>query len=144
MNPIRPIILAAALLCAAPASAQSNVAGFRLYMIWDDNGQMSKDLSNQRYIMAVSRGHASIQARVDIVLDGHKGAMGNDPLELSVHSQSFNGETHDTTYKLPVGYFAGNRMIRSIIVTHDCMPFEVSATLVSSHRTLKVEPLCGD
>jgi hypothetical protein len=121
-----------------------NIAALRLYLIWDDNGQMSKDLSHQRQILATSRSHSSIQARVDIVLDGHKGAMGNDLLELLVHSQSVNGETHDTTYKLPVGYFVGNRMFRSIIVTHDCMPFEVNATLGNSHRTMKVDLTCGD
>jgi hypothetical protein len=70
--------------------------------------------------------------------------MGNIPLEVSVHSQSFNGEPQDTTYKLPVGYFAGDRMFRSIIVTHDCEGFEVSATLGQSHRTLKVDLSCGD
>ena len=125
--------------------ATAAIAGFRLYLIWDDNGQMSKDLSDRRYIIAISGRHTSIQARVDIVLDGHKGGMTNDPLELLVHSQGMNGETYDMTYKLPVGYFADNRMIRSIIVTHDCMPFQVNATLGNSHRTLKVDLItCGD
>src|SRR5262249_44990996 len=122
-----------------------SIAAFRLYLIWDDNGEMSKDLSHQRNIIATSRRHTSLQARVDIILDGHKGAMGKDPLRVSVHSQSFNGEAQDTTYKLPVGYFAENRMLRSIIVTHDCMPFEVNAILGQSHRTLKVDDVwCGD
>jgi hypothetical protein len=138
-------ILLTATLADAMEEYAGNIADFRLYLIWDDDGQMSKDLSHQREIVAISRRHASIQARVDIILDGHKGAMGNDPLELSVHSESMNGETHDTTYELPVGYFAKNRMIRSIIVTHDCSPFEVNATLGNSHRTLKVDRItCGD
>jgi hypothetical protein len=78
--------------------AAAAIAGFRLSLIWDDNGQMSN-----------------------------------------------NGEAHDTTYKLPVGYFVENRMIRSIIVTHDCMPFQVNATLANSHRALIVDLItCGD
>ena len=101
-------------------------------------------IPHQRQILATSRGHTSIQGRVDIVIDGHKGAMGNDPLEVSVHSQSFDGKTQDTKYKLPVGYFSENRMFRSINVTHDCMPFEVNAALGNSYRALKVDLTCGD
>jgi hypothetical protein len=129
---------------SSEAQSTGRIAALRLYLIWDDNGEMSKDLSQQKQVLATSRRHASIQARVDIVLEGHKGAVGNDPLRVSVHSQNFNGETQDTTYKLPVGYFVDNRMFRSIIVTHDCMPFEVNATLGQSQRTLKVDLTCGD
>jgi hypothetical protein len=121
-----------------------DIAGFRLYVIWD-NGEMSKDLSQQKLVLSTSRRHGeSTRARVDIVLEGYKGGTGNDPLEVSVHSQRINGETQDSTYKLPVGYFTENRMFRSIIVTHYCLPFEVNAKLAQSHKTLNVEPWCGD
>jgi hypothetical protein len=121
-----------------------DIAGFRLYVIWD-NGEMSKDLSQQKLVLSTSRRHGeSTRARVDIVLEGYKGGTGNDPLEVSVHSQRINGETQDTTYKLPVGYFTENRIFRSIIVTHYCWPFEVNATLGQSHKTLNIEPWCGD
>src|SRR5262249_12769214 len=137
-------LLTATLRTHAMEEYTGKIGGFRLYLIWQENGQMSKDLSHQRYILAQSRRSTSTQARVDIVIDGRKGAMGNDPLEVSVVSRSFGGETQDTKYKLPVGYFTENRMFRSIIVTHDCESFEVNAALGNSHRTLKVDLTCGD
>jgi hypothetical protein len=137
-------LAAAGLGAAAIEEHRGSIAALRLYLIWDDNGQMSKDVSRERQVVATTPHHSSIQARVDVVIDGHKGAMGKDPLEVTVHSQSFEGETQDAKYKLPVGYFSENRMFRSIIVTHDCQPFEVNATLGNSHRTLKVDLTCGD
>jgi hypothetical protein len=76
-------LLTVTLGTAAMEEYPGSIAALRLYLIWDDNGEMSKDLSHQRQIIATSRRHTQIQARVDIVLEGHKGAMGNISLEVS-------------------------------------------------------------
>jgi hypothetical protein len=124
-----------------PAEPVSRVAAFRLYLIWEDSGQMSQDLSQRRQQIIANdrRLGASVQARVDIVLEGAKIVSVKDSLEVSVHT-----DAGDTTYSLPVGYFTSSRLLRSIIVTHDCNPFEVNAVLGKPHSALKVDLTCGD
>jgi hypothetical protein len=125
---------------AALAQDAGRVTGFRVFVIWESSGQTSADWSRQQTIIANDRQLGpSMQARVDIVLEGRPQGMVDDTLEASARTD--DGKT--TGYSLPVGFFAANRMIRSIIVTHGCGPFEVEAKLGNSRRNIKVDLTCG-
>jgi len=125
---------------AAVAQDSARITGFRVFVIWEDTGQMSPDWSRQQTIVANDRQlGSSTQARVDIVLEGPPNGMVNDALEVAVKTD--DGKT--AGYSLPIGFFAKNRLIRSVIVTHGCNPFEVEAKVGSSRRTLKMQLTCG-
>ena len=125
---------------AAVAQDTGRITGFRVFVIWESSGQTSADWSRQQTIVANDRQLGpSMQARVDIILEGRPQGMVDDTLEVSVRTD--DGKT--TGHSLPVGFFATNRMIRSIIVTHGCGPFEVEAKLGNSRRNLKIALTCG-
>ena len=125
---------------AAVAQDSARITGFRVFVIWEDTGQMSPDWSRQQTIVANDRQlGSSTQARVDIVLEGLPNGMVNDALEVAVKTD--DGKT--AGYSLPIGFFAKNRLIRSVIVTHGCNPFEVVAKVGESRRTLKIQLTCG-
>jgi hypothetical protein len=132
--------LVALFATAAMAQDAGRITGFRVFVIWESSGQMSPDWSQQPQIVANDRKLGpSVQARVDVVLEiPRSGTMDDHTLGLSVRTG--DGQT---THSLPVGFFASNRMIRSIIVTHNCGPFEVDAALGNSRRKLKVDLTCG-
>jgi hypothetical protein len=125
---------------AALAQDAARVTGFRMFVIWEDTGQTSPDWSRQQTIVANDRQlGSSTQARVDIVLDGPPNGMVDDTLEVAVRTD--DGKT--AGYSLPVGFFAKNRLIRSVIVTHGCNPFQVEAKVGNSRRNLRIELTCG-
>jgi hypothetical protein len=147
-NPMARLLLGCLLAFFATATAataqdKANINGFRVFVIWEDTGQMSPDWSNRKPadpIVANDRKlGSSTQARVDIVLEGRPNGMVDDTLEVAVRTD--DGKT--ANYSLPVGFFAKSRLIRSVIVTHVCNPFEVDAKVGNSRRTLKVALTCG-
>ena len=133
-------LLAFVTATAATAQDTARINGFRVFVIWEDSGQMSPDWSRQQTIVANDRQlGSSMQARVDIVLEGPPNGMVNDSLEVAVKTD--DGKT--AGYSLPIGFFAKNRLIRSVIVTHACNPFEVEARVGNARRTLKMQLTCG-
>lgn len=134
-------------LLASAASAQdaAKINSFRVFLIWEDTG-LTTPASQRRKpgdpIVANDRKLGSAtQSRVDIVLEGRATGNVDDMLEVTVRVDS--GTMTTTNYSLPVGYFAKNRQIRSIIVTHLCNGFEVDAKVGNATRTLKVPLTCG-
>ena len=92
------LVLLATAAIAQNAGLQTLGAGrvtdFRLYLIWESNGRMSADIAHQRQplcngtpcaIYANDRKFGtSTQARVDIVIEGQKGATFKTPLSVVV------------------------------------------------------------
>jgi hypothetical protein len=132
--------LFALLATAASAQGTAKIEGFRVFVIWDETGAMSPDWSRQQTIVANDRKlGSSVQARVDIILDGKANEMVDDTLEVAVKTD--DGKT--TGHSLPIGFFSKNRMFRSVMVTHNCNPFEVEAKVGNVRRTLKIQLTCG-
>ena len=46
--------------------------------------------------------------------------------------------------KFPVGFIdKPGRLIRAVIVNHECQPFDVELTLGTAKRMMNVDPTCG-
>ena len=133
-------LLAFGAMLSAASAQEAKITAFKVFVIWEDTGQMSPDWSKQQQIVANDRQlGSSMQARVDIVLEGKPNDMVDKPLEVAVKTD--DGKT--ASYSLPIGFFAKKQLIRSVIVTHGCNPFEVDAKTGSSRRTLKIQLTCG-
>jgi hypothetical protein len=127
---------------AALAQSAPRLAPPRLYLIWERTGAMSKDMAGQRdQIVAVDRKlGASVQARLDAVVEGTSKIYEN--LTLGIRVTSEGKRIVDRTY--PVDFIdEPGRMVRSVIVDHQCQPFDVELTLGTTRKTLKVDLTCG-
>ncbi len=132
--------LFAVLASAAMAQDTGRITGHRVFVIWEESGQMSPDWSRQGTIIANDRKlGASMQARVDIVIEGKREGMVDDTLEVSARTDDGKVIGHS----LPVGFLSSGRLVRSIIVTHGCNSFSVEARLGRSTRNIKVDLTCG-
>jgi uncharacterized protein YfaP (DUF2135 family) len=142
-NPMKRLLLGSVFaLCATAAWAQDagRITGHRVYVIWEETGNMSPDWSQRPQIVANERKlGSSMQARVDIVIEGKREGMIDDTLEVSAKTD--DGKV--TGYSLPVGFLSSGKLVRSIIVTHGCNPFSVEARLGKSTRSIKVDLTCG-
>jgi hypothetical protein len=142
-------LLLIGMLLASVASAavaqEASINGFRVYLLWGDTGQMSADVSRKPIVATDRKFGSSLQARVDVFLDGPKGQIVDSTLKVMVKTVRFkDGETLNETFNLPLGWFETKRMYRSVIVTHDCNDFEVEATVGRSHRKMEFTLTCGD
>jgi hypothetical protein len=150
---IRPAAAAPAFAQAQPkaAAATPKLGTPRLYLIWNDSGAMSQDMASRalapdgaarkNQIIASDRKlGASLQARLDAVIEAPSGVYDNVTLGIRVISE---GKTI-VDQKFPVGFVdKAGRLIRAVIVNHECRPFDVELTLGSAKRTMKVDLTCG-
>jgi hypothetical protein len=150
---IGPAAVAPALAQAQPkaAAATPRLGTPRLYLIWNDSGAMSQDLASRalspdgaarkNQIIASDRKlGASLQARLDAVIEAPSGIY--DKVTLGIRVTSEGKTIVDQTF--PVGFIdKAGRLIRAVIVNHECQPFDVELTLGSAKRTMKVDLTCG-
>jgi hypothetical protein len=135
----------------ATAPATPKLGAPRLYLIWAESGATSQDmapralasdsaaLENQINARDPKFG-ASLQARLDAVVEAPSGLYDKVTLVIRVKSE---GNTI-VDQKFPVGFIdRPGRLIRAVIVNHECRPFDVELTLGNAKRTMKVELTCG-
>ena len=127
------------------AAAMPRLGTPRLYLIWNDSGAMSQDmaaraLSPDGEIASDRKLGASLQARLDAVIEAPSGIY--DKVTLGIRVTSEGKTIVDQTF--PVGFIdKAGRLIRAVIVNHECQPFDVELTLGSAKRTMKVDLTCG-
>jgi hypothetical protein len=150
---IRPAAMAPAFAQATPkgASAAAKLGTPRLYLIWNDSGATSQDMApramsqdpaalKNQIIASDRKLGGSLQARLDAVVEAPSGVYDNVTLGIRVVSE---GQTI-VDQKFPVGFIdKPGRLIRAVIVNHECRPFDVELTLGSAKRTMKVDLTCG-
>jgi hypothetical protein len=124
------------------AGATPKLGNHRLYLIWADSGAMSADLAPQKsQIVATDRKlGGSLQARFDTVIEAPSGVY--DDVMLTIRVTSDGKAIIDQ--KFPVGFIdRPGRLIRAVIVNHECQPFEVETILGGTRRTVKYDLTCG-
>ena len=150
---IRPAAMAPAFAQAQPKAAATTpkLGTPRLYLIWNDSGAMSQDMApralspdgaaRKNQIIASDRKlGASLQARLDAVIEVPSGVYDNVTLGIRVVSE---GKTI-VDQKFPIGFIdKPGRLIRAVIVNHECQPFDVELALGSAKRTMNVDLTCG-
>jgi hypothetical protein len=150
---IRPAAMAPAFAQAQPkaAAATPKLGTPRLYLIWNDSGATSQDMApralspdgaaRKNQIIASDRKlGGSLQARLDAVIEAPSGIYDKVTLGIRVVSE---GKTI-VDQKFPVGFIdKPGRLIRAVIVNHECQPFDVELTLGSARRTMNVDLTCG-
>ena len=126
----------------AGAAAIPKLGNPRLYLIWADSGTMSPDLAARKdQIVAADRKlGGSLQARFDAVIEAPSGVY--DDVTLTIQVTSDGKAIVDQ--KFPVGFIdRPGRLIRAVIVNHECQPFEVEMVLGGARRAIKYDLTCG-
>ena len=126
----------------AAAAAIPKLGNHRLYLIWADSGTMSPDLAvrKDQIIAADRKLGGSLQARLDAVIEAPSGVY--DGVTLTVRVTSDGKAIVDQ--KFPVGFIdRPGRLIRAVIVNHECQPFEVEMMLGGARRAIKYDLTCG-
>ena len=124
------------------AAATPKLGNPRLYLIWADSGTMSPDLAARKdQIVAADRKlGGSLQARFDAVIEAPSGVY--DDVTLTIRVTSDGKAIVDQ--KFPVGFIdRPGRLIRAVIINHECQPFEVEMMLGGARRAIKYDLTCS-
>jgi hypothetical protein len=154
-----PMTVAGALLSvlALPAEAQPPLKIERLnaYQIWEDSGELSEKVPKDTdQITANGDKGSSTQMIVDTVVSGPKGEVVEPFGQLHVWADAvFPPEGQpagliDQTWPLNFVGMSG-LVYRSVIVSHECQPFDFSAQIIQGNKkgpvvTRRLNIFCGD
>ncbi|WP_237154520.1 hypothetical protein [Oryzibacter oryziterrae] len=148
---------AALVALALPAEAKPPVKIERLnaYQIWEDSGELSEKVPKEsEQITANGDKGSSTQMIVDTVVSGPKGELVEPTAELHVWAAAvFPPEGQpanlvDQTWPLNFVGMSG-LVYRSVVVSHECQPFDFSAQLIQGNKkgpvvTRRLNIFCGD
>ncbi|MDO6965728.1 hypothetical protein [Rhizobium alvei] len=147
--------LAALAILAVPALAADvpppKVDRFRAYLIYEDTGELSKNLAKvDDQIVANDDKGTSVQMIVDVVLSGKPNQLyeSNPVLRVSARSDLDDiGTLVEKDY--PLVFFAKDELVRTVVVDHACNGFTIDAAIIDGGN--KVSELsktfsitCGD
>lgn len=145
--------LALAMANSAEATEPLQFDRFRAYLIYEDNGKLSKNVAARRdQIVANDENGSSAQILVDIVATGSKNALYENGEFLIVWvTDPFDEHGPAKVDKgWPISYVGlTGEVVRSIIIDHDCGPVLLHARVSTDSKTgkewyQKLNITCGD
>lgn len=152
------ILVASCVLALSPAAAAElatpSVDRFRAYLIYEDSGELSKNMAKREdQIVANDEKGTSVQMLVDVVMAGKAGQLYENNPFLYVVVREMMAETGappmiDTGFPLT---FVGQtgELVRTLVVNHNCNGFEIEAYIMDGDkRTSELKKTfsitCGD
>lgn len=144
-------------LLTVPAFAETalDVDRYRGYLIYEDDGSLSKNVARRTdQIIANDENGSSVQMLLDIVVSGPKSSVIDSGAFLYVWVEAAGAQTGDRAMidkGWPIGYVGlKSEVVRSIVVDHDCDGFTVNARLDPDENTVgktyskQFNITCGD
>jgi hypothetical protein len=147
--------LAVSWVLAPPASAGDlappKVDRFRAFLIYEDSGDLSKNLArSEDQIVANDDKGTSVQMLVDVVLTGKPDQLYESNPVLHVTARSDLDEIGVLVDKeFPLTFFAKDELVRTIVVDHGCNGFALAAEIIDGGKRVSglektFSITCGD
>jgi len=149
------LALAGVALCGAARAAEAPaIEALRAYLIYEDNGRMSDDVTGMAdQIIAQDRKNGqSVQIRVDVILRGTPNEIYESAPVLHVEARSSLDDptgSPSVYEEFPISFFATDTLVRSVIVNHECNGFDIEAWVMDggirvSNLKQSFSITCGD